>query len=102
MTTAGWVFLVGFRVFDLGALVAWLVWFYRLRDDPDDGGGDGGHGGGRPPEPDPGPAGPDQGLPLPDAGPWPGRRRDHDAQPAHRRPARRGEPERPGRPERVP
>ena len=35
MSTQGWIFMVGLRVFDLGALVAWLVWFYRLRDDDD-------------------------------------------------------------------
>jgi len=42
--------MVGFRVFDLGLLVLWLVWFFRLRDDgdepPDDEGGRGGPGGG--------------------------------------------------------
>ena len=42
--------MVGFRVFDVGLLVVWLVWFFRLRDDgdedpPDEGGGG---GGGRP------------------------------------------------------
>ena len=36
--------MVGLRVFDIGALVVWLVWFFRLRDDDDD--ADGGHGGG--------------------------------------------------------
>lgn len=101
MTTAGWVFLVGFRVFDIGALVGWLVWFYRQRDDPDDRGDDG-PGGGPPPEPGPEPAGPEPGLPLPDAEPWPTRRRGHDERPAHRWPARRGAPERPARPHRAP
>src|SRR4051794_40101100 len=52
----GWIFMVGFRVFDLGLLVLWLVWFFRLRDDgedpPDDGGGGGGPGQG-PDERDP-------------------------------------------------
>ena len=28
--------MVGFRVFDVGLLVIWLVWFFRLRDDDDD------------------------------------------------------------------
>ena len=43
--------MVGLRVFDIGALVVWLVWFFRLRDDDDD--ADGGHGGGgNTPEPD--------------------------------------------------
>src|SRR5262245_45331500 len=60
--------MVGLRVFDIGALIVWLVWFFKLRDDEDD---DGGGGGGR--GPDRGPDGP----PLPDADPWPKRRRDH-------------------------
>ena len=36
MTTEGWIFMVGFRVFDVGLLVVWLIWFFRLRDDGDD------------------------------------------------------------------
>ena len=32
--------MVGLRVFDVGALVVWLVWFFRLRDDDDDDGDD--------------------------------------------------------------
>ncbi len=45
--------MVGFRVFDVGLLVVWLIWFFRLRDDggedpPDEGGGGG--GGSRGPE----------------------------------------------------
>ena len=49
MSTEGWIFMVGFRVFDVGLLVAWLVWFYRLREDggsdpPEEGGGGGGGG----------------------------------------------------------
>ena len=31
--------MVGLRVFDIGALVVWLVWFFRQRDDEDDEGG---------------------------------------------------------------
>src|SRR4051794_9695401 len=58
--------MVGLRVFDIGALVVWLVWFFKLRDDEDDEGGGGPGGGG---------GGPDGGPPLPDAGPWPRRRR---------------------------
>ncbi len=27
--------MVGFRVFDVGLLIVWLVWFFRLRDDDD-------------------------------------------------------------------
>ena len=33
VSTEGWIFMVGFRVFDVGLLVLWLVWFFRLRDD---------------------------------------------------------------------
>lgn len=69
--------MVGLRVFDVGALVVWLVWFFRLRDDGDDGedyrrgpGGDA-----------PGPEEPRDGgglrLPLPVSQPWHVRRRDH-------------------------
>ena len=68
--------MVGLRVFDIGALIVWLVWFFRLRDDDDD--ADGGHGGGgNAPEPEH-PNGPPGGLrlPLADSKPWPARRRD--------------------------
>ena len=34
--------MVGFRVFDVGLLIVWLVWFFRLRDDDDDTKGDDG------------------------------------------------------------
>lgn len=41
--------MVGFRVFDVGLLVAWMIWFFRLREDEDDfppeDGSDGGGGG---------------------------------------------------------
>lgn len=69
--------MVGLRVFDIGALIVWLVWFFRLRDDDDDAGGGPG-GPGDPPKPAE-PGGPRGGLqlPLPDATPWPARRRDH-------------------------
>jgi hypothetical protein len=53
MTTEGWIFMVGFRVFDVGLLIIWLVWFFRLRDDEDDSPEDDGGGGG----PDPGSGG---------------------------------------------
>ena len=89
MTTEGWIFMVGFRVFDVGLLVAWLIWFFRLRDDGDEPPGDDGGGG-----EGPGPR-PEQGrtrrgrhrFPL---GRWPiGRGRDRD----HSRPAGPGPPE---------
>jgi hypothetical protein len=42
--------MVGFRVFDVGLLIVWLVWFFRLRDDDDrpDDDGPGGGGLGKP------------------------------------------------------
>jgi hypothetical protein len=102
MSTAAWVFLVGFRVFDLGALVAWLVWFSRHSDEPDDDLGDDlGGGGGSPPGPEGPPPIPRDGIPLPDAGPWPVRRRDHGSFDPVRRPARRA-PDRRPRPQRAP
>jgi hypothetical protein len=84
MTTEGWIFMVGFRVFDVGLLIVWLIWFFRLRDDDDDSRGDDG-GGGEGPEPGPdrdGPGGDGMRLPL---GRWRGggRLRDHKP-PAHR------------------
>jgi hypothetical protein len=94
VTLEGWIFMVGLRVFDIGALIVWLVWFFRLRDDDDDS-DDGRGGGGNAPEPEM-PSGPPGGLrlPLPDAAPWPSRRRDHGGDlspsPATRR---RGVPE---------
>jgi hypothetical protein len=76
VTLEGWIFMVGLRVFDVGALVVWLVWFFRLRDDDDDDGDDFRHGTEEPPQPEPsGPPG--LRVPLPDAAPWPARRRDH-------------------------
>jgi hypothetical protein len=77
VTLEGWIFMVGLRVFDVGALVVWLVWFFRLRDDDDDDGDDFRRGSDD--TPDPGPRGNPPGLkiPLPDAKPWPVRRRDH-------------------------
>ncbi len=77
MTLEGWIFMIGLRVFDVGALIVWLVWFFRLRDDDDD--SDDGRGGdGNAPEPDR-PKGPSGGLriPLANSRPWPSRRRDH-------------------------
>jgi hypothetical protein len=68
VTLTGWIFMVGLRVFDIGALVVWLVWFFRQRDDEDDDNGGGPGGPGRGGDPDGGP-------PLPDADPWPERAR---------------------------
>jgi hypothetical protein len=78
VTLEGWIFMVGLRVFDIGALIVWLVWFFKLRDSDDDDGDDHrGDGGSKPePKPDRGPGG--LPAPLPDAGPWPSRRRDHE------------------------
>ena len=38
--------MVGFRVFDVGLLIVWLIWFFRLRDDDDSSEDDGPGGGG--------------------------------------------------------
>jgi hypothetical protein len=76
VTLEGWIFMVGLRVFDVGALIVWLVWFFRLREDDDDS-DDFRGGSGDAPEPE-APRGPGGlGIPLPDADPWPTRRRDH-------------------------
>lgn len=86
--------MIGLRVFDVGALVVWLVWFFRLRDDDDDS-DDFRGGGGNAPEPKR-PKGPSGGLELPlaDSRPWSARRRDHggDLRPAPPS-RRRGVPE---------
>jgi hypothetical protein len=108
MSLEGWIFMIGLRVFDVGGLVLWLVWFIKLREDDDDGEDDGRGGSGprRPdlPPPDPG----DLIFPKSDAAPWRRRRRDHNGDrepaplprrtrtpapaplPAHRRPDRVG------------
>lgn len=97
MSTAGWIFLVGMRVIDVGGLIVWLVWFYRHQeDDPGDdwsdwddpGDGD------RPSDPPRGPGGRELDLPLPDAGPWSVRVRDHGDRRPVSVPQRRGAPER--------
>jgi hypothetical protein len=75
VTLEGWIFMVGLRVFDVGALIVWLVWFFRLRDDDDD--GEDFRRGDDEPEPDPGGSPPGLRFPLPDSAPWPVRRRDH-------------------------
>ena len=83
--------MVGLRVFDVGGLIVWLVWFFRLREEDDD--LDGPDDRRDPVRGAPGPT-----PPLPDAEPWPHRRRDHagDREPAE--PGRRRAP----RPERSP
>jgi hypothetical protein len=55
--------MIGFRVFDVGLLVLFLVWFFRLRDDEDDADDDGPGGGPKPAPPD-GPGGGGLRLPL--------------------------------------
>ena len=93
MTVEGWIFMVGLRVLDIGALIAWLIWFYRQKDsDDDEAGGDDFR---RELEPDDEPPVPPSGgngldLPLPDAAPWPNRLREHgDREMPARHPGRR-------------
>jgi hypothetical protein len=91
MSTEGWIFMIGFRVLDVGLLVVWLVWFFRLRDDDDSDGGGGPGGGGPEPEPNGGPDG-GGGLAVPIGRARAGRRlRDH-AKPRRRVPRRGAEP----------
>jgi hypothetical protein len=105
VSTAGWIFLVGMRVFDLGGMIVWLVWFSRQRDEPEDW-EDWRDWDDPVDEPDP-PSPPKGGsglpLPLPESDPWRGRIRDH-TMPKPVRVERRGVPvrreqpaERPGR-----
>ena len=79
--------MVGFRVFDVGLLVLWLLWFFRLRDDDDSGEDDGPGGGGPEDPPERGPGGGGLRLPLGIAKPG---KRTRDHQPRHARPPRRG------------
>jgi hypothetical protein len=95
VSAEGWIFVVGFRIFDVGLLVVWLVWFFRLRDDDADASDDSGDddGGGPPVHPPEPSGGGGLGLLLPGsprAGP---RLRDHTRTPRQRQ--RRGEPLRP-------
>jgi len=81
--------MVGFRVFDVGLLVVWLVWFFRLREDgpelpPED---DEGGGGGPDRRPRKGPGGGGLGLPPGRVAPGRGRLRDGHRGP---HPGRRG------------
>jgi hypothetical protein len=64
VTTEGWIFMVGFRIFDVGLLIMWLVWFFRLRDDDDSSEDDGPGGGGQDSGPRRGPGGGGLGKPL--------------------------------------
>jgi hypothetical protein len=64
VTTEGWIFMVGFRIFDVGLLIMWLVWFFRLRDDDDPSDDEGPGGGGQGPGPGKGPGGGGLGRPL--------------------------------------
>jgi hypothetical protein len=95
VSAEGWIFVVGFRIFDVGLLVFWLIWFFRLRDDDagpsDDGGDDGGGPPVHPPEPS---GGGGLGLLLPGTLRAGRRLRDHPHPP---KPGRRspGEPLRP-------
>ena len=90
MSTQGWIFMVGFRVFDVGLLVVWLVWFFRLRDDDDSTDDDGPGGGGPEPAPETGPGGGGLRLPL---GPARGGRRIRDhVKPPRLYPRRGAEP----------
>ncbi len=107
MTTEAWIFMVGLRVVDIGALVVWLIWFYRQCDDADGDDNDDFRGGDDQPDKPPAPrgGGPAVDLPLPHADPWPKRRRDHDGDrsaatpPSRRLPARRPAPARVARPD---
>ena len=113
VSTESWIFMVGFRVFDVGLLVVWLIWFFHLRDDggdepPDEGGGGG--GGSRGPErPAGGPGG--GGMPLLRPGRVPVGARARDGHRVWRGAERRPAPARgplparvrsPGAPARVP
>lgn len=102
MTLEGWIFMVGLRVFDVGALIVWLVWFFRLRDNDDDDGEDFRGGPGDEPDPEPGGAPPGLRVPLPDAAPWPVRRRDHRGGVDHRPAPQRGRGVPPPVPARAP
>jgi hypothetical protein len=77
VSTEGWIFMVGFRVFDIGLLIVWLVWFFRLRDDDEPPEDDGPGGGGPEPSPERGPGGGGFRLPLGPALPGGRRLRDH-------------------------
>jgi hypothetical protein len=91
MSTEGWIFMVGFRVLDVGLLIVWLVWFFRLRDDDDSDGGGGPGGEGPEPTPTGDPGGGGLTLPLGRMNPGSRRVRDH-VRPRHSLPRRGSEP----------
>ena len=91
MSTEGWIFMVGFRVLDVGLLIVWLVWFFRLRDDDDSDGGGGPGGEGPEPTPTGDPGGGGLVLPLGRMTPGARRIRDH-VRPRHSLPRRGSEP----------
>src|SRR3954447_26333038 len=83
--------MVGFRIFDVGLLIVWLVWFFRLRDDDDQSDDGGPGGGGQDPRPGKGPGGGGLGRRLGglDQGRWgprPPRRPEPRAPPRGREP----------------
>jgi hypothetical protein len=82
--------MVGFRVFDVGLLVLWLVWFFRLRDSDDDQPEDegGGGGGAKGPDTPRGPGG-GGGLRFPVGRVPAGRDRSRDGHRPQRTPHRR-------------
>jgi hypothetical protein len=84
MSVGGWVFMVGFRVLDVGLLAGWLFWFFRRvldddGEDDDDRRDDGGLDAPRDPRPTPGGG---------TARPWPRRLREHGDRGRTRRPRR--------------
>jgi hypothetical protein len=109
VSAEGWIFMVGFRIFDVGLLVLWLVWFFRLRDDdagPNDDGNDD-DGGGPPLDPPAPSSGGGLGLLVPGTLRTGRRRRDHSLAPTPRRwrggqPMIRPRPTRVRRPQPVP
>jgi hypothetical protein len=106
VSAEGWIFVVGFRIFDVGLLLIWLIWFFRLRDDDagpnDEGGDDGGGPPVHPPEPS---GGGGLGLMLPGTLQTGRRLRDHSRPPkpsgrSRGEPLRRPQPARVRRPRR--
>jgi hypothetical protein len=91
VTAEGWIFMVGFRIFDVGLLIVWLVWFFRLRDDDDQSDDDGPGGGGQDPRPGSGPGGGGLGKRLGGVAQGGWRARDH-RQPSYRVQRRGREP----------